>query len=318
MGPGRRRLVVRSGRTALSLPFQLLPTVTSTSRPPPPLSPPPQPLLPPTPLGDPVLVGAGDIADCNNPGDEATAALLDRIPGTVFTTGDNVYPTGTFERFDGCYDSSWGRHKSRTRPAAGNHEYDASGSTGYFDYFGPSAGEPGKGYYSYDLGTWHVVVLNANCAWAGGCKAGSPQELWLRADLAATRADCTVALWHQPRFSSGRESATTGPFWQALYDAGADLVLNGHDHFYERFAPMSPDGVADDAFGMRSIIVGTGGIGHSPLGTVVANSEVRNTDTFGVLKLTLHPGSYDWQFVPEAGKTFADAGTGACHGAPTP
>jgi hypothetical protein len=308
LGPGAQRLVVRSARTVLGLAFELLS--------PPPAPPPPPP--PPPPPGDAVFVGAGDIAACNNPGDEATAALLDAIPGTVFTLGDNVYPTGTLAQYQACYASSWGRHKSRTMPVAGNHEYDASGNTGYFDYFGPRAGTPGKGYYSFELGTWHVVVLNSNCSFVGGCQAGSAQEQWLRADLAAHQASCTVALWHHPRFSSGGHGNDVAmqPFWQDLYDAGADLVLSGHDHDYERFAPQTPTGAADPAYGLREIVAGTGGASHSPIATVVANSEVRDADTFGVLKLTLRGGSYDWQFVPEAGKTFTDAGSGSCHGAP--
>jgi hypothetical protein len=270
---------------------------------------------------DPVFVGAGDIAACNSTGDEATAALLDAIPGTVFTLGDNVYPTGTLSQYQACYESSWGRHKSRTVPVAGNHEYDASGNTGYFDYFGASAGTPGKGYYSFELGTWHVVVLNSNCSFVGGCQAGSAQEQWLRADLAAHQADCTVALWHHPRFSSGTEHGsdpTMQPFWQALYDGGADLVLNGHEHSYERFAPQTPTGMPDLSYGLREFVVGTGGASHYPLGTPLPTSQASNSDTFGVLKLTLHSGSYDWQFVPEAGATFTDAGTGGCHGAPPP
>ena len=274
---------------------------------------------PPPPAGDPVLVGAGDIADCNNPGDEATAALLDDIAGTVFTTGDNVYPTGTLERFNACYESSWGRHQARTRPAAGNH--DLEGTTGYFDYFGAAAGEPDKGYYSYDLGTWHIVVLNSVCASAGGCGAGSVQEQWLRQDLAANPSECTLAYWHDPRFSSGGEHGSTvamEPFWRALYEAGADVVLAGHDHDYERFAPQDPVGNADAAYGIREFVVGTGGKSHVPFAAPLPNSEVRNDDTFGVLKLTLHAGTYDWEFVPEAGKSFSDSGTGSCHEAPPP
>jgi len=272
---------------------------------------------PPPP--DPVLVGAGDIAGCNNGGDEATAALLDNIPGTVFTTGDNVYPTGTLAQYNACYAPSWGRHKHRTRPVAGNHEYDASGNTGYFNYFGASAGPAGKGYYSYDVGAWHVIVLNSNCAFVGGCHAGSVQEQWLRADLAARPASCTIAMLHHPRFTSGtthRNNTAMAPFWQALYDAGAELVLAGHEHSYERFAMQTPAGVADPVHGLRSFVIGSGGVSHYPLGSPVLNSQARNSDTFGVLKLTLHSGSYDWQFVPEAGKWYSDAGHGTCHGPP--
>ena len=269
--------------------------------------------------GDAVLVGAGDIAGCNNPGDEATAALLDDIPGTVFTLGDNVYPSGTLAQYNACYEPSWGRHRARTRPAAGNHEYDIAGDVGHFGYFGASAGPADKGYYSYDAGSWHVVVLNSNCSFAGGCGAGSAQEQWLRADLAAHPANCTVAMWHHPRYSSGGSHGSNTfmqPFWQALYEAGAELVLAGHDHHYERFAPMNGSGAPDGAFGLRSFVVGSGGFSHYALGTVAPNSLVRNADTFGVLKLTLRSGSYDWQFVPQAGRTYTDSGSGSCHGAP--
>ena len=309
---GRHQVTVRAGRGTIGLPYDVL---AAPAPQPGPLTPPP---VPPS-GGSAVLVGAGDIAGCNNPGDEATAALLDQIPGTVFTLGDNVYPTGTLSQFNSCYATSWGRHKARTRPALGNHEYDSSGSTGHFDYFGAAAGPAGKGYYSYDVGSWHVVVLNSNCAFVGGCHAGSPQEQWLRTDLAASRADCTVAMMHHPRFSSGSthgNNTAMAPFWQALYDAGAELMLAGHDHAYERFAPMTASGVLDSSFGLRSFLIGTGGFSHYTLGTPVTGSQARNSDTFGVVKFTLHDGAYDWQFVPEAGKTYSDAGSGTCHGRP--
>jgi hypothetical protein len=261
-----------------------------------------------------VLVGAGDIADCNSAGDEATAALLDGINGTVFTTGDNVYETGTATEFANCYNPSWGRHKARTRPSVGNHEYGTAGATGYFGYFGSAAGEQGKGYYSYDLGAWHIVVLNSNCAQVGGCQAGSVQEQWLRADLAAHPAACTLAYWHHPRFSSGQHGNNSAmqPFWQALYDFGADVVLNGHDHTYERFAPQTPSGASDPQRGIRQFVVGTGGRSHYGFPNSPPNSEVRNGNTFGVLKLTLSSNTYNWQFVPVAGGTFTDSGTGTC------
>jgi hypothetical protein len=264
----------------------------------------------------PVLVGAGDIASCDNlAGAEATAKLLDSIPGTVFTAGDDAYPDGSAEDFARCYDPTWGRHRARTRPSPGNHDFHTAHGAAYFRYFGAAAGEPGQGYYSYDLGSWHVIVLNSDCADVGGCQVGSPQERWLRQDLAAHPARCTVAYWHHPLFSSGRHGndPEVKPFWQDLYQAGADLVINGHDHDYERFAPQDPDGRADPARGIREIIVGTGGKNHRPFGVPKPNSEVRNADTFGVLKITLHDGSYDWQFIPEAGKTFTDSGSGTCH-----
>jgi acid phosphatase type 7 len=265
---------------------------------------------------DPVMVGAGDIADCNSPGAAATAKLVDRIPGTVFTLGDNAYPGGTAKEFAECYDATWGRFKDRTRPAAGNHDYVLAGARAYYDYFGPAAGDPMEGYYSYDLGTWHIIVLNSDCAQMSGCKEGSPQEQWLRADLAAHPAECTLAYWHHPLFgSSGPHSANVEmqPIWWDLYRAGADVVLNGHAHNYERLAPLDPKGVLDPKRGIREFIVGTGGRDHRKFSKIMAASEARNSDTFGVLKLTLHPGSYDWEFVPETGKTFTDSGSAACH-----
>ncbi|MEU9886270.1 DNRLRE domain-containing protein [Sphaerisporangium sp. NPDC051011] len=270
----------------------------------------------PPPSGDPVLVGAGDIADSGS-GDTATAALLDNIPGTVFTLGDNVYTNGTASEFNTYYDPTWGRHKARTRPVAGNHDYNTSGASGYFGYFGAAAGQQGKGYYSYDVGSnWHVVVLNSNCSAIGGCGAGSAQEQWLRSDLAASGRPCTVAMWHHPRFTSGSNHApdtSVAPLVQALYDNNADLILTGHNHQYERFAPINPSNQLDNTRGIRHFVVGSGGAGHYSFGTILPNSEVRNSDTYGVLKLTLHANSYTWQFVPESGKTFTDSGTTNCH-----
>jgi hypothetical protein len=262
------------------------------------------------------LVGAGDIAACNSLGDEATAKLLDSIPGTVFTTGDNAYESGSATEFNGCWNPSWGRHQARIRPVAGNHEYGTPGAAGYFSYFGAAAGKAGEGWYSYDLGTWHVVVLNSNCGVVGGCAAGSAQEKWLRADLAASPAACTVALWHHPRFSSGTHGndPTVQPLWNALYDYGADVVLNGHDHTYERFAPQRPDGTLDQAFGIREFVIGAGGKTHYAFNAIKPNSEARNNTVFGVLRLTLRAGSYDFRFVPEAGGTYTDSGSGTCHG----
>jgi hypothetical protein len=265
------------------------------------------------------LVGAGDIADCNVPGDNATAELLDKIPGTVFTTGDNAYEAGSATQYANCYGPTWGRHKARTRPAPGNHDYGTAGAAEYYRYFGAAAGDPAKGYYSYDLagGAWHAVVINSNCSTVS-CAAGSAQERWLRADLAASRAPCTVAYWHHPRFSSGTHgsSAALAPIWQALYDHGADLVLAGHDHTYERFAPQRPDGTPEPAFGIRSFVVGTGGRSHYAFRTPLPNSERRDNTSFGVLRFTLRSGGYDWAFVPIAGNQFTDAGSGSCHGAP--
>jgi len=262
-----------------------------------------------------VLVGAGDIADCANlAGAEATAALLQRIPGTVMAVGDLAYPDGTPENF-ACYDRTWGREKARTRPAVGNHEFHSAGATYYFQYFGEAAGDPRLGYYSYELGAWHIVVLNSECQQAG-CSAGSAQETWLRQDLRAHPADCTLAYFHKPLFSSGGahgDDPAVKPLWDALYQAGADVVVNGHDHDYERFAPQDPVGKLDRDRGIREFVIGTGGKNHRPFGTPDATSEVRDATAFGVLRLTLKPKGYDWEFIPEAGKTFTDSGTGSCH-----
>ena len=270
----------------------------------------------PVPEETAILVGAGDIADCKDlSGAEATAKLLDKIPGMVMAVGDLAYPDGSKENFT-CYDKTWGRAKSRTRPAPGNHEFHSSGATPYFDYFGAVAGDPKTGYYSYELGAWHIIVLNSECKDVGGCQAGSPQEKWLRADLAAHPVACTLAYWHKPLFSSGGahgNDLTVRPLWQALYEANADVVVNGHDHDYERFAPQNSDGATDPARGIREFVVGTGGKNHRPFGSTKPNSEVRDATAFGVLKLTLKPKSYDWEFIPEAGKSFTDSGTSNCH-----
>jgi 3',5'-cyclic AMP phosphodiesterase CpdA len=274
---------------------------------------PPVPTLPAA--ADPVLVGAGDIASCKEDGDSQTAALLDRIEGTVFTLGDNVYPSGTPEQFAECYEPTWGRHKARTRPVPGNHDYRTSGAAGYFGYFGAAAGDPATGNYSYDLGTWHIIVLNSNCGDIGGCGPGSRQERWLIEDLAAHPAPCTAAMWHHPRYSSAEhgDDRHLGPFWKVLYQAGVEIVLSGHDHTYERFAPQDDRGRPDPGHGIRQFVVGTGGKSHYAFETIERDSEVHNNTTFGVLKLTLHPASYDWEFVPVAGGTFTDKGSGTCH-----
>ncbi|MCA2213308.1 CBM96 family carbohydrate-binding protein [Jidongwangia harbinensis] len=263
---------------------------------------------------DPVLLAAGDIADCASAGDEATAALLDTLDGTIAAIGDTAYLEGTAEQFARCYAPSWGRHRSRTRPAVGNHEYRTPGAAPYFAYFGAAAGEPGKGYYSYDLGQWHVVVLNSNCTIVS-CAAGSAQERWLRADLAADTSSCTLAYWHHPLFTSATNhsgATATRPLYQALYDDRADLVLTGHNHNYERFAPLDPQGRLDTGRGMRQFVVGMGGASHYPFGAVHPHSEARNATAYGILRLTLRSGGYDWLFVPEAGQSYTDAGSAAC------
>jgi acid phosphatase type 7 len=271
------------------------------------------PTPPPTPptSSDPVVAIAGDIANSGS-NDEATAKVLDAIqPTAVLTVGDNAYPDGTLSQFMSYYEPTWGRHNSRVRPTPGNHEYHTSGASGYFSYFGARAGDPGRGYYSYDVGDWHVIALNSNISRS----VGSTQEQWLRQDLRAHLNKCTLAYWHHPRWTSGTHSNDTASdsFWRALYEYGADVVVGGHNHQYERFAPQDPAGQRDDLRGIRQFVAGTGGGGLYSIDGIEPNSEVRNTTSYGVLKLTLHPTSYDWKFEPIAGQTFSDAGLTSCH-----
>lgn len=266
-----------------------------------------------------VLVGAGDIATCTSTGDETTADLLDGVAGTVFTLGDNVYDNGTAAEFTNCYGPSWGRPgiKARTRPVPGNHEYNTANATGYFGYFGAAAGDPAKGYYAYDLGAWRIYVLNTNTGTCSvvACGAGSAQEQWLKADLAANPRQCVAAMWHHARFSSGQhgDNAVSSALWQALYDAHAEIILTAHDHTYERFAPQNPSAGPDAAHGIVEMVVGTGGKDHYPFPVIKPNSLVRDNVADGVMKLTLSTGSWTFQFLPEPGKTFTDSGSGTCH-----
>jgi hypothetical protein len=257
-----------------------------------------------------VLVGAGDIADCNSPGAEATARLLDSITGTVFTTGDNAYPAGTADDYRRCYGPSWGRHRARTRPSPGNHEYYTDRAAPYFDYFGPNAGPAGLGYYSYDLGAWHVVSLNSEI----DMSSSSPQGQWLRGDLAASPRPCTVAYFHKPLFSSGPHggSPEVRQLWRTLHDFGVEVILTGHDHLYERFAPQDADGRSDPERGIRQFTLGTGGAERFEGHRRKPNSEMVGRD-WGVLALTLDRDSYRWEFIPVAGATFRDSGSAACH-----
>jgi hypothetical protein len=266
------------------------------------------------------IIAAGDIADCRRESDEATARLIGGFDdSTVLTLGDNAYPDGSAEDFEECYEPTWGRFKDRTKPSPGNHEYDTQGAEGYFDYFGKAAGDPDRGYYSYDLGAWHIVALNSNCEEVpGGCEEGSQQVRWLKADLAANDdKSCTLAYMHHPRFSSGAKHGNTHyvkPLWEALYEAGAEVVLSAHEHNYERFAPQNPGGREDPEDGIREFVVGTGGgKGTYPIVEPIANSEVHNDETYGVLKLTLNPKSYEWRFVPVEGETFSDSGSAKCY-----
>jgi Tol biopolymer transport system component len=284
---------------------------------------------------DPVVAAAGDIAcDPLSPNfggglgqgafcrQRRTSDLLLRMDlAAVLATGDLQYEDGKLWKFEQSFDPSWGRLKHLLRPVPGNHEYEDAGAAGYFDYFnGPgqqsgSAGERGAGYYSFEVGSWHVVALNSQCGRIGGCQARSPQERWLRADLASHPAACTLAFWHYPRFTSGRHSAEgrMRAVWDALYGANVDLVVNGHEHFYERFAPQTPDGAPDPARGIRQITVGTGGKSRFGYIGTAPNSELRENRYHGVLQLALREGRYDWEFLAAQGGRVADAGTGGCH-----
>ena len=284
------------------------PTSPDPSPSPSPPSPPPPP--PNTGIVE-TLVGAGDIGWCGERGAELTAALLDRIPGTVFTVGDNAYLVGSRQNFVDCYEPWWGRHKSRTRPVPGNHEYETPGAAGYFGYFGASAGPPGLGYYGYRLGSWHIIALNSEIS----AFPGSPQLEWLRGELAANPARCTLAYFHTPVFGSGSNGSNPHmqAAWAMLHASGADVIVNGHNHSYERFAPQDANGRPDAARGIRQFVVGTGGAPLTSMPFATPNSEVRNNQTWGVLKLTLFGDGYDWEFVPVQGQVFTDRGTGSCH-----
>jgi 3',5'-cyclic AMP phosphodiesterase CpdA len=264
-----------------------------------------------TPTDDPVIAAAGDIADSGS-GDEATARLVDAIaPTAVLTLGDNAYDDGTLAEFNRYYAPTWGRHRRITHPVPGNHDYNTPGAAGYFDYFGRAARDPARAYYSFDLGAWHLIALNSEMPH----DMGSAQVAWLKRDLAASGAKCTLAYWHRPRFTAGRYSDLVEytPFWRALWNANADVVLAGHDHNYQRYGPLDPAGVADSARGIRQFVVGTGGRSRYALRS--DSRRVAGTDSvYGVLKLTLHPASFDFSFVPEAGETYSDSGKGiACH-----
>jgi len=283
------------------------------------------------PSRDPVIAAAGDIVCDPRPHlgskiesllggcmSNATYQLLSARHVTgVLVLGDAQYEDGALDAYRQAYAKTWGRFKAITHPTPGNHDYYSSQTAeGYFSYFGASAGPRAQGYYSFQIGGWHIVSLNGNCNLVGGCAAGSPQERWLRADLAGHPASCTLAYWHQPRFSSGTHGndPTYTDLWRDLYAAHADIVLNGHDHDYERFAPQTPSGDADLRNGIVEFIAGTGGRSHDIFLKIAKNSETRAGGTFGVLFLTLRPHGYDWHFTPTAGYSFSDKGTGRCHG----
>jgi chitodextrinase len=301
---------------------------------------------------DPVIEAAGDIAcpatmkaGTSSCAHAATSDILvaDQ-PDAVLTLGDNQYNCGELDNFNAAFDTTWGRIKSRIHPAPGNHEYvvaptdssclttqTAAGAPGYFTYFGDAASPLDapcrascRGYYSFDIGNWHMIALNSNCSSGGalvGCGTGSPQETWLKADLAAVPASkCILAYDHYPRYSSGEHGANRGiqALWADLYDAHVDVFLSAHDHDYERFAQLgrgdsTTTSPTADANGIRQFVVGTGGKSHYPIRAAQPASEVFDATTFGILKLTLHADSYDWQFRPVAGGAFSDAGTTSCH-----
>lgn len=269
---------------------------------------------------DPLVAAAGDIA-CEPGGhvtartcqQKATSDLLLKKPlAAVLTLGDEQYVQGRLKNFRSQYGPTWGRELAITHPAPGNHEYQ-SGGDGFYQYFGAAAGNPHRPYYSFDVGAWHIIALDSECSYAGGCGKGSPQERWLASDLHAHTNRCTLAFWHKPRFSSGGHgnNVVVKPFWNDLYKAGVDIVLNGHDHDYERFSPQNSQGKADSK-GITEFVVGTGGKSLRPLHTPKPNSAA-GSSTFGVLELRLHSASYDWRFVPIAGSTYTDSGTATCH-----
>ena len=271
----------------------------------------PTPTPTPTPQGPFILLGSGDIAKCGSAGTVATANQLDGLLGDVFTAGDNAYQSGTALEFATCYDPTWGRQKSRTRPAPGNHEYGVPGAAAYFDYFGDAAGSDRTGYYSYPEGPWTIFSLNTEISMA----PTSPQMLWLRGQLTATHTPCTAAIFHRPLFSSGPngDNLDTRDLWRTLYEFNVDLIINGHDHLYERFAPQDPDGRLDTSRGIRQFTVGTGGADLYPLVGIHANSESRLSGVFGIIKFTLSDNSYQWQFLPADPGVVGDSGVGSCH-----
>jgi hypothetical protein len=280
----------------------------------------------PTTGSDPIVMAAGDFI-CDSLSTSSTACqqmavsqvVVDQMPAAALILGDLCH-TPSANCFNNYYAPSWGRLFSISHPITGNHEYLVAGAGYYFDYWngvgnadGP-AGNRSQGYYSYDVGSWHIIALNSQCSQAGGCNAGSPQYIWLQQDLQNHPNLCTLAYYHIPVFSSGgRANNNMKQIYTVLYNYNVEVVLNGHDHIYERFAPQDPNGVADPLRGIRTFIVGTGGANHTSIATIQPNSEVRNVDTFGALKFTLHPNGYDWQFMPVPGKTFTDSGTAFCH-----
>jgi hypothetical protein len=260
-----------------------------------------------------VLVGAGDIASCGLTADSDTARLIEGIAGTVFTAGDNAYEQGTAAQFQDCYDPTWGAFRDRTRPTPGNHDWGTGSLSAYLAYFGSSAvNANGDPWYAYGLGGWRIIALDSDCGNVGGCDASSPEGRWLTSELASNPASCTIAIWHHPRFSSGEHGGTGSVdfFWKSLVAAGTELVINGHDHDYERFAALGSGG-APLANGTIEIVAGTGGASLRDFKTPVAGSTVRRL-AHGVLELRLSPDSVTWRFI-EVGGAIGDSGSAACH-----
>lgn len=268
------------------------------------------------------IIIAGDIAECDDgdPGERQTAALVEQLSGIVVTAGDNVYAKGTLAEFRDCYGPTWGSFLDRTRPTPGNHDYYTPNASGYFEYFGDRAGPSGRGYYAFAAASWRVYSLNGGfCMTEEGCGPGTAQYEWLEEQLTARPTECVLAVWHEPRFSSGRHGPNpeVDPLVRLLYREGAELVVNGHDHSYERFAPARPNGQVDRQHGLRQFISGSGGADHYVRGDQASpHSEVFDNTSYGVLRLKLKPGSYDWDFIPVEGSDFTDAGSGNCHGNP--
>jgi hypothetical protein len=294
-----------AARNSIEASPSIIPTASPTA----------SPLATPQPDNRPqVVYAAGDIADCPNT-IPAVPALVRGSRSLVLALGDIVYPRGALRGFNNCFDPVWGYLKARIRPVPGNHDYETRRAAGYYTYFGALAGNRSQGFYSFDLGWWHIVAINSNCQFIGGCREGSPQIQWLEADLAAHPAACTLAYWHHPRFSSGDGASrgrTTSP-WQALYAAGADVIVNGHDHDYERFAPQDPAGHVDADRGMREFVVGAGGANLTGRLRVARNSEIWTSQWHGLLELTLRQGRYDWRFIAAETGAVIDRGSGTCH-----
>ncbi|MFN8186215.1 MAG: metallophosphoesterase [Gaiellales bacterium] len=308
--PVRNRLVLAGALLIAGLAGVTVAVVLATGDEPPPAS----------PSESATLLAAGDIAECESDGDEQTAELLAARPdATIATLGDNAYDHGTLEEFERCFDPSWGRFRDRMRPSTGNHDHRTTDAAGYAAYFGEAGGPFDRYYYAYELGSWQVVVLNSDCWRIGGCEEDDPQARWLADELERSSARCTVAYWHRPPFSSGRygdaeATERVRPLWRILHRAGVEVLLTGHEHSYERFAPMDGEGRSDDDRGVRLFVVGTGGSNlrefkNPPLET----TEARSGDTWGVLELTLRAGAYDWEFLPVGDGDFRDAGSGTCH-----